>query len=101
MLLKIRSFNVLSFVKLLFYRPPWALEHPESSAVELAKSPKSVAFPADAIVIKSIIFILVNPASCPPANTPVVVEDAAATFHWGETKSPKSVALPADAIVTN
>jgi hypothetical protein len=28
MLLKIRSFNVSSFVKLLFYMPPLALEQP-------------------------------------------------------------------------
>ena len=71
------------------------VEHLELFCV---KSPKSVAFPVEAIVIYCITLSTV-PVS-PPAKTPLVPLDAPPLkFSLAPSKSPKSVALPSLAIV--
>ena len=50
----IRSFDISS----PFYKPPWAFEQAAPLEIAPDKSPKSVAFPVDAIVTYSITFVL-------------------------------------------
>ena len=58
------------------------------------KSPKSVAFPAVAIVTKSVIFVPPygeEASTIPPANKPLVSFPAPAPLLLAEVVSPKSV----------
>ena len=65
------------------------------------RSPKSVAFPADAIVIYWILlFAAFGLISLPPAKRPRVVLAMPVCPLVAVIKSPKSVALPVEAIVT-
>ena len=52
-------------------------EQAEVSLIETDRSPKSIAFPIDAIVIYSIVFTF--PSTEPPPNTPRVLEEQAAS----------------------
>ena len=58
------------------------------------KSPKSAAFPVDAIVTKPIIFVAAGPGAVPPANTPRVVFDPALIPDFPTVKSPNFIAVP-------
>ena len=71
-----------------------------SSLTEFVKSPKSRAFPVDAIVIYSITLTLLLLPVLPPALTPLVDEAVDPEVLVAVPKLPKSVALPVDAIVT-
>ena len=62
------------------------------------KSPKSDAFPVDAIVTKSITFCRVGVA--PPPNTPLILLDVPPSPCLLTLKSPKSCPFPIVAIVT-
>ena len=65
------------------------------------KSPKSTAFPADAIVTYSILSVLTPPVTSPPPNTTRVELLPAAPFFVGLARSPKSIKLPRVAIVAD
>ena len=62
-------------------------------------SPKSTAFPKDAMVINSMIFS--KPGDAPPAKTPRVGELTVPTPFVVLDKSPKSVASPVEGMVIN
>ena len=67
-----------------------------------AKSPKSDAFPVDAIVIKSIVFTLFPvplEAVVPAANVPLMLLLLPDIYHLACVRSPKSCPLPSDLIV--
>ena len=67
------------------------------------KSPKSCAFPVDAIVIKSMVFVLFpDPLDCgwPPPNVPPIRLVLPERFLLATVKSPKSVAFHSAVIVT-
>ena len=66
-------------------------------SLPLSKSPKVVAFPVDAIVIKSISLRAVG--LVPPACIPLIGFYAAPILLTAVTKSPKSAEFPSDAIV--
>ena len=59
-------------------------------------SPKSVAFPVDAIVIKSMMLL---DGLVPPANTPLVLEQKPVKLPLPAVKSPKSCVFPKVAMV--
>ena len=60
-------------------------------------SPKSDAFPCDAIVTK---FIVLTLLSFPPANIPRLVDEKLASLRLVKVKSPKSCELPVVEILT-
>ena len=64
----------------------------------VVKSPKSVAFPVEAVFTKSIIFAP-GAGDEPPAKRVFVVSDRPTQSDLATVKSPKSVALPVLAIV--
>ena len=67
-------------------------------------SPKSDAFPVDAMVIKSMTFVYVLVEGFPesdPMNTPRICVSADAILPLLVVRSPNTTALPSDAIVTN
>ena len=75
-----------------------ALEQEAPDDVAIVVSPKSVAFPVVAIVIKSISFYLSDPSK-PPAITPLVDElIGAEPPPLATVKSPKSFVIPPDCI---
>ena len=63
------------------------------------KSPKSCAFPADAMVTNSTVFTLEGVT--PPINNPLVGEQSPTTSCVVAVKSPKSDASPVVAMVIN
>ena len=74
-----------------------AEEHPASEVFAANKSPKSVASPAEAIVMKLITLVVApNTLDCPPANIPRVSLLPVPILDEVTVKSPKSAALPAD-----
>ena len=74
------------------------MDSPANPNLAETKSPlKSVAFPVEDIVIKSIIFVF---GASPPANKPRVDDETAAKPCLVVTKSPKSIAFPVVEIVT-
>ena len=73
-------------------------EHEAGPPFAAVKSPKSVALPVEAIVMKSMT-LDVEPPNPPPPNTPLVVEEHAPGLNRATVKSPKSVELPVVAMV--
>ena len=64
------------------------------------ESPKSVASPKLAIVMKSIVLVCVGPA-CPCLMIPLVLLEVPAGLEVAAVKSPKSCVFPFVAIVKN
>ena len=73
------------------------LDAPFKYPLPASKSPKSVAFPLVAIVMKSIIFVLLG---VDPKNIPLVLLPFEPIPHPATVLSPKSCALPSVAMVT-
>jgi len=74
-------------------------QHPVISPLAITASPKSFAFPVDAIVIKSI--VLSNPGEADPEwNNPRVLLAPPPPPPLATFRSPKSVASPVVSIVT-
>ena len=65
--------------------------------LDTVRSPKSVPFPVEPIVIYSITF---DGPGDPPPDIPLVDDEQHAFSNLVPVASPKSVALPAEAIVT-
>ena len=63
------------------------------------ESPKSVAFPVDAIVINSIALVCVVGAACPCLMIPLVLLEVPDAPLLATLKSPKSCVFPVVAIV--
>ena len=75
-------------------------EQPDKFSLAIVKSPKSVAFPVVAIVIKSIEFEIAVGEPL-PANKPRVELEHLPSLALTDVKSPKSVAFPSVEVVTN
>ena len=74
-------------------------EQPLPSSFSSVRSPKAIAFPVVAMVIKSIIFD--DDGVLPPTQTPLVAFDAPDTKSLAVVASPKSCVFPVVAICRN
>ena len=76
------------------------LPPPPAAPEKKGESPKSVASPKLAIVMKSIVLVCVGPA-CPCLMIPLVLLEVPSGLEVAAVKSPKSCVFPFVAIVRN